>query len=140
MIRKFQKADTGQVMRIWFKGNIDAHPFIPREYWESNFEMVQIQLAQAEVCVSESGGIIQGFIGITDGYIAGVFVDSRFRSRGIGGQLLEYAKQTHDALSLGVYKKNERAVLFYLREGFSMVSEQIDEGTGETEYTMGWNA
>lgn len=138
MIRKFQEADTRQVMQIWLKGNIDAHPFIPKEYWESNFEMVQEQLVQAEVYVFESEKSIQGFIGIADGYIAGIFVDSRYRSCGIGGQLLEYVKQTHDALSLGVYKKNKRAVLFYLREGFSMVSEQTDEDTGEIEYTMGW--
>lgn len=136
MIRKFQKGDTRQVMQIWLKGNIDAHPFIPKEYWESNFEMVQEQLVEAEVYVFEYGKSIQGFIGMVDGYIAGIFVDSRYRSRGIGRQLLEYAKQTHAALSLGVYKKNKRAVLFYLREGFSKVSEQTDENTGEIEYTM----
>ena len=41
MIRKFQKEDTGQVMRIWLNGNKDAHPFIPKEYWESNYSMVE---------------------------------------------------------------------------------------------------
>ena len=140
MIRKFQRADTEQVMRIWLKGNTDAHFFIPEEYWESNFEMVREQLVQAEVYVFESKRSIQGFIGIVDGYIAGIFVDDRHRSCGIGRQLLEYAKQTHAALSLGVYEKNKRAVSFYLREGLSILSEQTDENTGEIEYTMGWNA
>lgn len=53
-------------------------------------------------------------------------------------QLLEYAKQKHNTLSLGVYQKNNRAVALYLREGFLILSEEIDKSTGETEYTMIW--
>lgn len=64
MIRKFQKEDTGQVMRIWLNGNKDAHPFIPKEYWEANYSMVEEQILQAEVFVYEADGEIQGFIGI----------------------------------------------------------------------------
>lgn len=136
MIRQLQKADIEQVMQIWLSGNVDAHPFIPGEYWRSHYAQVQEQILQAEVFVCETDGQIRGFIGITDGYIAGIFVDGNYRSCGIGRQLLESAKQTHDTLVLNVYKKNQRAVLFYLREGFSIVSEGLDEGTGETEYTM----
>ena len=138
MIREFQTADTEQVMQIWLNGNEDAHPFISKKYWCSNFSMVQEQLLQAEVFVYEKDGIIRGFIGITDGYIAGIFVDRKCRSCGIGKHLLEYVKQTHSTLSLGVYQKNKRAVSFYLREGFSILSEELDEATGETEYTMIW--
>ena len=139
MIRSYQSADAKQVMPIWLKGNIDAHPFIPKEYWESNFEMVRQQLAEAEVYVFEAEKGIQGFIGLVDeGYIAGIFVDSRCRSCGIGRQLLDTVKQTHESLSLHVYQKNKRAVLFYLREGFSIWTEKCDEGTGEMEYTMLW--
>lgn len=140
MIRKFQKADTKQVMQIWLNGNIDTHPFIPKEYWESNFEMVQEQLVQAEVYVYESGESIQGFIGIAGHYIAGIFVDKRCRSCGIGRQLLTHVKQIYPNLTLGVYQKNSRAINFYLREGFSVLSEQTDEDTEEVEYTMGWQS
>lgn len=51
MIRKFQSADTEQVMKIWLHGNEYAHPFIPKDYWKSNYSMVQEQLLQAEVYV-----------------------------------------------------------------------------------------
>lgn len=140
MIREFEEPDLKQVMRIWLKENIDAHHFIPKEYWESNFEMVQDQIVQAEVYVFESEKSIRGFIGIVDGYIAGIFVDKKHRSLGIGKKLLNYAKRTYTALSLGVYQKNSRAVRFYLREGFSIVSEQTDEATGENDYKMEWSA
>lgn len=136
MIRKFQQTDTGQVMQIWLKGNIDAHPFIPKEYWESNFEMVQEQLIQAEVYVHETNDTIQGFIGIQDDYIAGIFVKKECRSQGIGKRLLDHVQSFHKELTLNVYKKNYRAMAFYQREGFLAVSEQLDEDTGEMEVTM----
>lgn len=44
MIREFQNKDSKQIMEIWLNGNTDAHPFIPKEYWEANFEMVEKQL------------------------------------------------------------------------------------------------
>lgn len=140
MIRQFQKPDIRQVMEIWLRGNEDAHPFIPGEYWRSYYEQVQQQILQSSVSVYEENGEIRGFIGVVDGYIAGIFVDSACRCRGIGRQLLDYAKQTHDALELSVYKKNPRAVSFYLREGFSVLSEGLDEETGETEYRMIWKS
>lgn len=138
MIRKFHETDIEQVMDIWLASNVEAHSFVPEKYWRSNFDMVKEQLPQADVYVFDCDGKIQGFIGISDGYIAGIFVDKKYRSHGIGKQLLCHAKQTYSALTLSVYRKNDRAAAFYLREGFSILSEQPDEATGEPEYTMGW--
>ena len=138
MIREFQTSDIEQVMRSWLIGNEDAHPFIPKEYWRSHYNEVQEAILQAKVFVYAADKKIHGFIGIIDGYIAGIFVDKSYRSCGIGKQLLEYVKQSHSVLSLGVYQKNTRAVDFYRREGFVIVSEQIDEDTGEVDLTMSW--
>lgn len=138
MIRKLQKADIEQVMQIWLNGNKEAHSFVPKEYWETNFDMVQEQLLQAEVFVYIKNGEIFGFIGIVDNYIAGIFVDKKHRSSGIGKKLLDRVKSQYHSLSLEVYRKNKRAVSFYLREGFSVLSEELDEATGEGEYTMVW--
>ena len=41
MIREFQILDTEQVMKLWFWGNVDAHPFVSEEYWHSHFNEVQ---------------------------------------------------------------------------------------------------
>lgn len=138
MIEKFQKADIGQVMQIWLNGNKDAHPFVPKEYWESNFKLVQDQLLQAEVFVYKTCGETQGFIGMVDNYIAGIFVDREYRSLGVGKKLLDHVKSKYSSLSLDVYQKNIRAIAFYSREGFSVLSEELDEATGEAEYTMIW--
>lgn len=140
MIRNFQKTDTKQVMKIWLNGNEDAHPFIPKDYWKSNYSIVEKQLLQAEIFVYEMDGEMHGFIGIVENYIAGIFVDKKYRSLGVGKQLLDYVKRKYSSLSLDVYQKNKRAVAFYFRGGFLVLSEKLDEAAGETEYTMIWQA
>ena len=139
MIREFQISDTQLVMQLWLAGNEDAHSFVAKEYWQANFEEVEKQLLKADIFVYDLNGEIKGFIGLMDEYIAGIFVDKAYRSQGIGRQLLEYVKQLHSTLSLNVYQKNEHALRFYRENGFTIVSKQNDEHTGEIEFTMIWN-
>lgn len=139
MIRKFEKRDIEQVMQIWLQGNMEAHPFIPKDYWESNYQIVEEQISEADVFVYEEKEEIRGFIGLADSYIAGIFVDRKYRSMGVGKNLLDYAKSQNSSLSLSVYRQNQGAVSFYLREGFYISAEGIDEETGNGEYSMSWN-
>ena len=112
MIRKLQKTDIDTVARIWLDGNRQAHGFIPAGYWEDNLIHVKEMLLQTEVYVyeEESSRAILGFAGLEKEYIAGIFVQSDARSRGIGRMLLNYVKDRKKKLTLNVYRKNERAV------------------------------
>ena len=138
MIRKLQNVDINKVVDIWLKTNLEAHDFIPGQYWTSNYEAVKKMLPQAEVYVYEDNKIIQGFVGVRDEYIEGIFVSGKMRSHGIGKVLLDYIKDKKVRLQLNVYQKNIRAISFYQREGFTIQSEQLDEFTGEKEYVMEW--
>ena len=140
MIRKLRKADINRVADIWLKTNLKAHSFISEQYWISNYERVKEMLPQAEVYVYEDDKMIQGFIGINDEYIEGIFVSDEMQSRGIGKMLLDYIKDKKDRLQLKVYQKNVRAMSFYQREGFTIQSEGMDEFTGEKEYVMNWES
>ncbi len=140
MIRKLQKVDINRVADIWLKTNLKAHFFIPEQYWISNYEFVKEMLPQAEVYVYEDDKMIQGFIGINDEYIEGIFVSDEMQSRGIGKMLLDYIKDKKDRLQLKVYQKNVRAMSFYQREGFTIQSEGMDEFTREKEYVMNWES
>ena len=139
MIRKFEAKDTQRVMQIWLEGNMEAHGFVWSGYWLSQYQAVQEQLLQADLYVYEQDQEILGFAGMTDDYLAGIFVDQKYRSAGIGKGLLDCVKENYPAFTLHVYKKNQRAADFYLREGLSVVSEGIDEDTAEADYTMAWN-
>lgn len=48
-------------------------------------------------------------------------------------------KEKKAELALHAYQKNEKAVRFYLREGFRIRREMIDEDTREEEYLMEWS-
>ena len=140
MIRKFESRDLDAVMQIWLHGNLDAHPFIPASFWTDHFDMVRDMLPQAELYVHENEATrqIDGFIGLTENHIEGIFVAKAARSKGIGKALLKYAKSRKPRLTLGVYQKNERALAFYQREQFVVHSEGIDEDTNEAEIQMHW--
>lgn len=136
MIRSLQKADINRIADIWLDTNLKAHSFISAQYWESNYELVKEMLSQAEVYVYEDGQKIQGFIGLSDKYIEGIFVSEKMQSQGIGKLLLNYIKDRKDVLRLNVYQKNIRAIHFYQREGFEIQCEGLDEATGEKDYVM----
>lgn len=138
MIRELEKTDIDQVADIWLNTNIKAHNFIPAQYWQTNFDMVKEMLSQAEVYIYENKKNIQGFIGLQNDYIAGIFVPDKVQSQGIGKSLLNFAKDKKEELYLSVYQKNIRAIHFYQREGFKIQSENIDENTSEKEYRMTW--
>ena len=114
MIQPFRKADLDLVAEIWLTANLQAHSFIPSEYWKENQALVRELLLQAEVYVYEKGGEILGFAGLDGAYIEGIFVAEEARSQGIGKSL------------------------FYEREGFQIQSEGMDEATGEKDYIMAW--
>ena len=120
MIRRMQRADIDRVADIWLDTNIRAHNFISKQYWQNNFSIVKEMLSQSEIYVYEEKNEIQGFVGLSDKYIEGIFVSSKEQSKGIGNLL------------------NIRAVNFYQKEDFNIQSENVDENTGEKEYIMTW--
>ena len=138
MIRKLRKADINKVADIWLDTNIKAHYFIPAHYWKRNFDLVKELLLQATVYVYEDKQEIQGFVGLSDEYIEGIFVSAEMQSQGIGKILLNYVKGKRNNLLLNVYQKNARAISFYQREGFEIQCNGIDEATGERDYVMAW--
>ena len=140
MIRKFKYSDLDFVSEIWLDTNIKAHNFIEKEYFISNLEEVKKAFLDAEIYVYENDKTkeIQGFIGLIGNYIAGIFVKYGCQSKGIGKNLLDYTKTIKSSINLKVYKKNNRGIKFYLREGFSIKSEDLDDFTKEVELNMAW--
>ena len=141
MIRQCIDNDIDAVMQIWLNTNIQAHSFISAYYWQSNFDIVKEMLPHAEIYVHEDNCTKQmdGFVGLNNNYIEGIFVKETMQSKGIGRQLLNHVKEVKSTLKLSVYQKNEKAIKFYLREKFKIQSEKVDDNTGEKEFIMFWN-
>ena len=138
MVRDLKKSDINRVADIWLDTNIKAHHFIHAQYWKSNLELVKEMLLQAEVYVYENDQKIQGFVGMSDEYIEGIFVSDEMQAQGIGKILLNHVKSKKNTLLLNVYQKNTQAISFYQREGFKIKESGLDEATGEKDYVMEW--
>ncbi|KRN98639.1 GNAT family N-acetyltransferase [Companilactobacillus kimchiensis] len=137
MIRKMNLNELEKVGQIWLNGNLEAHDFIDRSYWKKHLTEVKQQFLQAEIYVYVDNQI-KGFTGLKDDYIAGIFVDKNFRNQGIGKQLLDYLKKSHNQLTLDVYEKNFRARKFYEDNGFNVSLMDVDLENNEKEYHLLW--
>ena len=138
MIRRLNDNNIDAVMQIWKEENIKAHNFIPKEYWEEKFNYVKSILPSAEIYVYIDKNTIEGFIGINNNYIEGIFIKEINQNKGIGTALLEKVKQLKPKLILNVYEKNKKAIKFYENNGFKIIKENTDKETNEKEYTMIW--
>ncbi len=92
MIRKLLNEDIDRVADIWLKTNLKAHYFIINQYWKSNYELVKRNDVTIESMCIEDDKMIQGFVGLNDEYIEGIFVSDEMQSCGIGKLLLDYIK------------------------------------------------
>lgn len=137
VIEVMQKEDLSAVMGIWLAGNLQAHSFFPDGYWQGFYKDVENQMEQAEVYVYKTEGTICGFLGLKKNYLAGLFVAQCQQGKGIGKALIQYVQQKKNMLLLHVYAENERAVMFYQKQGFSITVQQKQDG--HLEYEMQWH-
>ncbi len=138
MIRKLTNIDTDKIMDIWLESTVRAHNFISREYWENNYKVVKdVYMPIADTFVYEEDGEIRGFISIINNeFIGALFVDVKFQGMGIGSKLIDYSIEKYKKLTLAVYKENQKSVGFYIRKGFKIIEEGLNEDSGYTEYIM----
>ncbi|OSB12352.1 N-acetyltransferase [Paraclostridium bifermentans] len=138
MIRKLTNIDTDKIMDIWLESTVRAHNFISREYWENNYKVVKdVYMPIADTFVYEEDGEIRGFISIINNeFIGALFVDVKFQGMDIGSKLIDYSIEKYKKLTLAVYKENQKSVGFYIRKGFKIIEEGLNEDSGYTEYIM----
>ena len=139
MIREYEYGDLDRILEIWLSVNIEVHNFVDESYWTGNYDMVREQLPKSKIYVYTVNNIIAGFIGINHGKIEGIFIDSKYRSQGIGKALIDKAKSENSQLELYVFEKNTKAREFYLREDFKEIVEEFEDGTGEMGILMRYN-
>lgn len=141
IIRECFPEEIGKVVELWFEVSVEAHDFIPPDYWSKNkAKMASDYLPAADTLVAVDGVNVVGFISIVGDYLAAIFVRSSVQGKGIGSMLLNEIKKGRNSLGLRVYKKNKKSVGFYQNQGFKVESEEWDKETGENELVMIWKS
>jgi ribosomal protein S18 acetylase RimI-like enzyme len=100
---------------------------------KENIGYFKSQVENGTLYIATYNKKIAGFIGITSGWINHLYIDKYFQNKGVGKQLVTFAK-THstDGLNLWVFEDNTKAILFYEREEFKLVEKRdIDKADNE---------
>lgn len=139
-ISLLNKRDIDKIMKIWLESTIKSHDFIDKNYWIQSQGIVRDKyIPIAKTYVYKEDDTIKGFISIlNNNFIGGLFVENDSQGKGIGKELINLVKNETTRLSLNVFKENIRALSFYKREGFKIVSESIDSATLKIEILMEW--
>ena len=142
MLKKLESPDSEEIdniSNIWLNSNLDTHYFVNRDYWIVNLEKVKKMFPDSTIYVYYANNQIVGFAGLYANYIAGIFIKDSYRNKGIGRLFLQRLKSDYNVLKLHVYEKNERAIRFYSKHQFEIISKEFEKETQEHEYLMEWN-
>ncbi len=140
MIRLMKKEEINELAALWLTTSLIAHDFVSSAFWQEKLPMVQTEyLPKSITYVYEKEGRALGFLSfVKENQIGGLFVDPKAQDNGVGYALMEQAKRLFSFLELDVYARNEKAVHFYLRQGFQAVVVFKGEDTGEESIRMRW--
>ncbi len=128
MIRKYNATDLTNVIDIWYKSSIIAHPFLENDFVEKvKKDMQEIYIPKAETWVYEENGVLIGFISMLENEVAGLFVNPNQQTKGIGTQLVDYAAKLHNELEVEVFEKNKIGRPFYDKYGFKFIKKYFDK-------------
>ena len=142
-IRRAEKKDASRIAEILVFGNrVNFYPiFRDDEYSFGELQVVPMaQKYEEDAALLErtyvyDDGVVRGLIQVRGDEVEKLYVDPCFTGRGIGGQLIEYAKEKLDVTWLWALEKNTDAIRFYERHGFVLTDEKVFE-EGTTEYLV----
>lgn len=142
-IRKARKEDIGRIAEILIftkrmayrsifqndhvSFNVMQVSFLMDEYFE-NIEVLNHYWVYDD-------GVVKGLIHIEGSEIKELYVDYFFWGQGIGQLLMEFAIDNYQVNTLWVLEKNERAIRFYMKNGFISTGKKVLE-KGTTEYLL----
>ena len=137
MIRKHKEEDLDKILRVWYKAQALAHPFLDSSFVEKvKKDMRELYIPNSETWVYEETGIVVGFIGMMENEIGGLFVLPNHHSKGVGTQLVSFVKEFNDELEVEVFKENKIGRAFYDKYGFEVFKELLDDNSGHVVLRM----
>src|SRR5699024_12719639 len=139
MIRAYKENDIDILIDIWYKSSLQAHDFIYSGYWESHTEEMKekyIPMSDTHVITNQTKSI--GFISMTEGYLAALFIDVAYQNNGAGKELLNLEKRRRNTIRLKVYKENLSAERIYENNGIIIKEELTDEQNNKQENLIEW--
>ena len=107
--------------------------YLPRIPDEDRPKLGQIFCNRYEGWIIERRGRPAGYLALSPGVVEQLYVAPEFQNRGLGSQLLDFAKEREpNGLELWVFQKNTGARRFYERHGFEL--KRLTNGAENMEH------
>lgn len=138
MIRLIQDDDIDKIMDIWITATISSHRFIDQSFWLKKYRKIKQKMNDAITYVICEHEQIVGFVSIKNQQILALSVISGKQRKGYGSSLLQHLKKEYEELHADVYVKNEKALRFFKKHGFIIVSRQNNADSHQMQNLIQW--
>ena len=136
-IRPYTDDDLEQLLDVWYRASLIAHPFLSEEFFEAErHEIAEQWLPVAETMVYEIDGRVVGFVALIGNEVGAIFVEPDSQGRGIGRALMDAARESRPLLELDVFEANSIGRRFYDAYGFEFVDRHMNEAVGLPELRL----
>ncbi len=127
VVRKAVQDDMTEVANVFKQSRTEALPYLPDLHtaeedvdYFTNVVFLNDQVYLAEDSTTRK---IVGFIAFNHLFVDHLYLLSEASGQGTGSALLELAKDSTDSLRLWVFQKNQNAIHFYQKNGFTVIKE-----------------
>ncbi|MBL4785939.1 MAG: GNAT family N-acetyltransferase [Cohaesibacteraceae bacterium] len=132
MIRNYQPTDIDCVVSVWRKASELAHPFLTREFLDTEADAVRnIYPQYAEIRVTLVDNQVVGFIAMLEDEIGGLFLDPQYHGIGLGRAMIKDAVSQRATINVEVFEKNAIGRRFYEKCGFIFEKEAFHEASNQ---------
>ncbi|WP_440615484.1 GNAT family N-acetyltransferase [Cysteiniphilum sp. 6C5] len=126
------EGDYPRLLQIWQAAVKETHDFLEQKDFEFfSSKIVSSYFPQVKIYKYMLNGQIVGFIGVSDDKLEMLFIDPKFFGQGIGCTLVDFCINKLSIYQVDVNEQNTKAVQFYLKRGFCVLSRQEVDGTGK---------
>lgn len=133
-IRLYQETDCSSLRLLYLTSRQSTFTWLDTSNYQLNDFDNSTQ--DEEIWVAEEDGVLIGFVSTfrEDNFIHNLYVDPKQPPRGIGSALLKAAEATFtDIGTLKCLARNEKALAFYLKNGWQILSTGKD---GKDDYYL----
>jgi len=132
MIRPYNDDDLAELLDVWYRASLVAHPFLTEEFFETERRQIaENWIPVAETTVFDTDGRVVGFLTLVGNEVGAIFVDPRYQRLGIGRALMDSARESRPFLELEVFEANSTGRRFYAAYGFEFVGRHVEPATGQ---------
>jgi ribosomal protein S18 acetylase RimI-like enzyme len=129
------------VARLWHDIFINTHPHLTshRDLEGYRYILREHVLIECDQTVATDDLSVIGFLALKPNFIDQLYVSRDYQARSIGSKSVKIAKDAYpDELWLFTLASNKRAIRFYNKHGFEILSNSIAPDEGILDVRMIW--